>query len=99
VADGEVLALCQDMTISRAEFLRCLPAAVGHVPFTVAESDIRYGDQRRHWRITVDALPDLRLGMIRLPRQRVSIHLAGWDAVATREFLERFELYFRRAGG
>jgi len=99
VADGEVLALCQDMTISRAEFLRCLPAAVGHVPFTVAGSAIGFSEQTRRWRITVVALPDLQMGMIRLPRQRVSIHLAGWDAVATREFLDRFELYFRRAGG
>jgi hypothetical protein len=99
VADGEVLALRQDMTIARADFLRCLPAAVGHVPFTVAGSEIHCRLRASAWRITVDALPDLQLGMIRLPRQRVSIHLSGYDATATREFLDRFELYFRRAGG
>ncbi len=87
------------MTIARAEFLRCLPAAVGHVPFTVAGSEILCRVHARGWRITVDALPDLRLEMIRLPRPRVSLHLAGYDAAATREFLDRFELYFRRAGG
>lgn len=99
MADGEVLALCQDMTISREEFLRCLPAAVGHVAFEVAGADIVHREQMRDWRISVVALPDLVLGMITLPRQHVQVHLTGYDAAATREFLDRFELYFRRAGG
>jgi hypothetical protein len=99
VAESEVLALAQDMTISRGEFLRGLPAAVGHVGFVVDGSDIRYRGQGRAWRIRVVPLPDLELGMIRLPRQRVSIYLADYDAAATHEFLDRFELYFRRGGG
>ena len=37
--------------------------------------------------------------MIRLPRHRVEIFLTDCEAEETRRFLERFELYFRRAGG
>jgi hypothetical protein len=97
VAEGEVLASVQDMSISRAAFLRSLPAAVGHAEFRVEGGEIVPVDPVRKWRIVIAALPELRLGMIALPRQRVQIFLgAGEDA---RRFLERFELAFRRAGG
>ena len=100
MADGEVLVLCQDMTISRAEFLRSLPAAVNHVPFDVdPSSGVRSLDPARQWRITLTPLPELRIGLLRLQRLRVAIFLAGYDATATTRFLDRFELYFRRAGG
>lgn len=99
MADDEVLALCQDMTISRDEFLRLLPAAVGHVPFSADHSALSHSDGGRRWRIVLERLPDLVLGAIRLPRQRVEIRLSGYDAAATRAFVERFELNFRRAGG
>jgi hypothetical protein len=99
VADGEILALCQDMTISRDAFLRGLPAAVDHAAFRVEDGEIGSLDPRRPWRIVLEPLADLRLGMIVLPRQRVRIFLTGYDGDATRRFLERFELYYRRAGG
>ena len=87
------------MTISREAFLRGLPAAVGHGLFAVAGSDISGDDEGRRWRIAIVALPDLELGMIRMPRQRVQIFLTGYDEAAAQRFLDRFELYFRRAGG
>ena len=97
--EGEVLALAQDMTISRDEFVRSLRGAVAGAAFTVAGSDIRPLDAGQRWRIVLEALPDLSLGAIRLPRQRVAIYLAGCDAIASRRFLDRFELHFRRGGG
>jgi hypothetical protein len=100
VGDGEVLVQCQDMTISRAEFLRSLPAAVDNVPFAVdAAAGVRSLDPARRWRITLTPLPDLRLGSIRLPRLQVAILLTGYDDAEATRFLERFELYYRRAGG
>lgn len=100
MADGEILVLCQDMTISRADFLRSLPAAVNHVPFAADPvSGVRSLDPSQHWRITLTPLPELCVGLLRLPRLRVAILLAGYDAAATTRFLDRFELYFRRAGG
>ena len=95
----EVLALAQDMTISREAFLRSLPGAVAGAAFDVVGNDILPVEPAQGWRIVLDPLPDLRLGAIRLPRQRAAIFLTGHDAAATRRFLDRFELYFRRAGG
>lgn len=97
--EGEVLALAQDMTISRESFLRLLPAALAHVPFAVDGADIRPLDGTQGWRIALSALPDLRLGAIALPRQHVEIWFGGYDAERARAFLERFELYYRRGGG
>jgi len=99
VIEGQVPALCQEMSISRAAFLRCLPAAVDGVAFSDAGTDISYCEGGKGWRIAVTPLSDLVLGAIRLPRQRVEIFLTGYDATATRRFLDRFELYFRRGGG
>jgi hypothetical protein len=87
------------MTISRDAFLRSLPGAVGHVAFDACGPDIRFADRGRGWRIALVALPDLEIGMIRLPRQRVEIFLTGYDEDAARRFIDRFELYFRRGGG
>ncbi len=99
VAAREVLALAQEMTIARDEFLRSLPAAVDHVPFRVDGDDIRSLDPERKWRIAVAPLADLAIGMIRLPRHRVEIFLTDCSVEETRRFLARFELYFRRGGG
>ena len=85
------------MSISRAAFLRSLPSAVGDAQFRVEGGEIVPVDPGRQWRIVIASLPELRIGMIALPRHRVQIFLgAGEDA---RRFLERFELGFRRAGG
>ena len=97
MAEREVLASVQDMTISRDEFLRCLPVAVGHAEFRVAGGEIVPLESGPKWRIVIVPLPDLSIGMITLPRHRVQIFLG--EGEDERRFLERFELGFRRAGG
>jgi hypothetical protein len=99
VAEREILALRQEMTIARAEFLRLLPAAVDRANLRVDGDEIRPCDGNADWRIVLSSLDDLRLGAIRLPRQRVELYFAGNDAEGQRRFLARFELYYRRAGG
>jgi len=99
VSGGEELALRAEMTISREAFLRSLPAAVDHVPYVVAGAEIRSSLGAPSWRIVLAPLSDLAFGPIALPRQRVEIFLTGYDEPQRRRFLERFELYYRRAGG
>jgi hypothetical protein len=99
VAEREILALSQEMTISREDFLRLLPGAVEDAHFRVDGDQIRPVDAERHWRIVLSLLDDLRLGAIRLPRHRVEIHLTGDDADEHHRFVARFELHYRRAGG
>ena len=99
MGDGERLALRQEMTLTRDEFLRALPAAVDGVAYTVDGDTIRSLAAGARWRIALTPLPELRLGMIRLARHRVEIFVEACDATTERALLERFELYFRRGGG
>ena len=99
MAQQEVLALAQDMTIARDEFLRSLPAAMDPAEFRIDGNEIRSLDPDRKWRIVIAALADLSIGMIRLPRHHVEIFLTDFGVEETRLFLARFELYFRRGGG
>ncbi len=99
MAESEVLALRQEMTIARDEFLRLLPAAVDQADLCVHGDDIRPSGGDRGWRIVLSALDDLRVGALRLPRHRVEIFLSGVEKDAWNRFLARFELYYRRAGG
>lgn len=94
-----MLAQCQDMTTTRAAFLRSLAIALDNVPFAMDGETLRSLDAAQAWRITLTPLPELRLGLITLSRHRVEIYLAGYDAARTQDFLARFERYFRRAGG
>lgn len=93
------LAWQQDMTITREEFLRTLAMAFAQTPFVVEGAEIRCAEDGRSWRMVLAPLPDLAVGQFRLPRQRVAIHLAGYDAAAARAFVDRFEFHFRRGGG
>jgi hypothetical protein len=99
VPERELLALMADMTIARDAFLRALPGAVAGAAYDVDDTQIRARAPGPRWRIALEPLPDLAIGALRLPRLRVSIFLTGYSAQAARGFVERFELYFRRAGG
>ena len=99
MGDQEALVLDQEMSISREEFLRVLPAAVAHDRFSVDGEEIRHQSESRSWRIVFRALTDRRLGRLQLPRLKVQIFLRSYSRADTGSFLRRFELYFRRAGG
>jgi hypothetical protein len=99
VGDREVLVLDQEMSISREEFLRVLPAAVAQDRYSVEGEEIRHQSEDRSWRIVFRAVPDHRLGQLRLPCLKVQIFLRGFSPADSGGFLRRFELYFRRAGG
>jgi hypothetical protein len=99
VNGGEVLALRQEMSISHEEFLRALPAAVECAAFRAGASEFAFAQGGKGWRIVLTRLSNLEIGSITLPRQRVEIFLTGYDEASSRQFLERFERYFRRGGG
>lgn len=88
-----------DMTITRADFRRVLPAAVNHVQFTEEGDNFVHGDGARGWRINVAPIPELRLGLIRLERHQVDFKFTGYSADEIADFMARFEAHFRRGGG
>ncbi len=88
-----------EMTITQAEFLRLLPAAVAGAPFDFSHGVFNHGDERRGWRITLTPLPDLTHGLIRLERQRAVFAFRGHSDDEITAFFRRFDLYFARGGG
>lgn len=88
-----------DMTTTRAEFRRLLPAAVNHVPYIEEEDAFVHRDGARGWRIGIAPLPQLQIGLIRLERHQVDFRFEGYSAAEIDDFMARFERYFRRGGG
>ena len=87
------------MTLSRPEFLRLLPAAVAGATFEAGDGVFSHIEAQRGWRIMLTPLPDLAIGLIRLPRQRVVFTFRGHSAGEIAAFFRRFDLYFARGGG
>lgn len=88
-----------EMTLSRVEFLRLLPGAVGPLTET-GEADLFEGqDGPRRWRIRLVPLPDLRVGGVVLPRHRVELRLEGYAEGEAAAFMARFHRGFQRGGG
>lgn len=87
------------MSISPAEFRQSLTAMLGPQGF-VAEEGGYYGMLGDgSWAMVLEPMPPLRIALLTLPRQRVHIRLEGVGDELARDFLARFELYFRRGGG
>jgi len=87
------------MSLSRDEFLRSLPDAIGGADYVVAGDVIEGHEAARSWRIELAPLPELRIGLLVLPRQRVKITVWDCSAAAVEAFLARLALYQRRGGG
>lgn len=93
------LPQCVEMTVTRAEFLRLLPAAVGGAAYVEGTDGFLHREPGRSWRIGFTALPELRIGLVRLARHRVEFEFEGYAVDEIDAFMARFELYTRRGGG
>lgn len=93
------LPLRVEMTTTRSDFRRLLPAAVNHVEYAEEDGTFVHRDGERGWRIALESMPQLRVGLIRLERHRVDFDFSGYSAAEIEEFMARFERYFRRGGG
>ncbi|WP_243300584.1 hypothetical protein [Geothrix oryzisoli] len=91
--------LTLEMTLSREEFLRLLPGAVGSFGGPGEGDGFEGRDGPRRWRIRLVPLPDLHVGRVVLPRHRVEIHLQGYAEGEAEAFLTRFHRGFQRGGG
>jgi hypothetical protein len=87
------------MTISREEFLRILPGAVGATAYRASGTLIQHEGPGCGWRIELAPMPELRIGLLALARHRVTIAFRGCSGPERSAFLARFELHFRRGGG
>ena len=84
-----------DATITRAEFIRTLPAATG-------ESDFREIDGRfdgNGWSIRLTPIAAFSIGMVYMERHRVEIEFVGLTADEQERFMRGFSLHYQRGGG
>jgi hypothetical protein len=86
-----------EMSLSREEFFRLLPAAVG--AFEVDGAMVRWLDSDRRWTIRLNPLADHRLGSVIVPRHRIEITLDACSSAEGEAFMARFQRAFLRGGG
>jgi hypothetical protein len=87
------------MSISRDEFLRTLPAAVGTSSFTVEDDRVFVGSDVRLLEIEFKEETPLRIASLVLPSARITLRFEGYNADEMEQTVQRFDLYFRRGGG
>jgi hypothetical protein len=87
------------MGITRAEFLRLLPVAVGNEPFRIEGDDIVATGEAGSWRIHIEERPGRAFGPVALPVLAVTLAFDRANETEARAFVERFLLGYQRAGG
>jgi hypothetical protein len=91
--------LILEMSLSREEFRRLLPGAVGATDIQEQDGVFRASEGARRWNIRLSPLAHRRLGSVVLPCQAVEISLEGHTEAEVAAFLERFHRGFQRGGG
>jgi len=95
---GATFRRAYDMGITRAEFLRLLPAAVGGAAFRVEGDDVLSAGPPP-WRIRLEARPGRGFGPVMIPVLAVALAVEAATPAEAEVFVERFLLGFQRAGG
>ena len=87
------------MGLTHSEFYRSLPPAIAHHTFSVEDNHVRidYGD--RVVTLELGSQQVRSIASLRLPYVEVRFTFDGFSATQQREFMARFERYFRRGGG
>lgn len=93
------MELTLEMSLSREDFLRLLPGAVGQEKIVEQDGVFGVSGANRQWTMQLWPLPDCRLGSVVLPRHRVEIRLEGYSDDEAAAFLARFHRGFQRGGG
>ncbi len=91
--------LSKEMSLTPADFLRLLPAAVDGLPWSMDGLRAVVGDADGGVCLTLTPRPPRRFGPVALPVMTVDFRFQGWTAAKRAAFIERFDHYFRRGGG
>jgi hypothetical protein len=86
-----------EMSLSREEFFRLLPSAVG--PVEASGDTIQGNAGACRWRIALVRLADHRAGSVLVPRHRIDVLIEGCSETDAEAFMERFRRGFLRGGG
>jgi hypothetical protein len=86
-----------EMSLSREEFFRLLPAAVGE--FEADGDSVRGAERNGTWVIRLIQLADHRVGSVAIARHRVEISVEALTEAEAEAFMDRFHRGFLRGGG
>lgn len=88
-----------EMSLTRTEFLRLLPVAVGNEAWRLEGDEISGEGGPHAWRIGLAEMPGRRFGPVVLPVLAVTIDIGSRDETDRAAFVSRFLLGYQRAGG
>jgi hypothetical protein len=91
--------LVRRMSISRREFLRTLPEALGTAGFVACGDRFTVCAPGRTVEICFHEEAPLRVGSLTLPFARIELRFEGYGEAETAAAVKRFDLYFQRGGG
>ncbi len=87
------------MALTRAEFLRLLPVAVGGGAFRVEGDEIGSVGGSPAWRVRLRERAPRAFGPVAIPVLAVTLEVEAADDAAKQAFVSRFLLGYQRAGG
>ena len=87
------------MALTRAEFLRLLPVAVGGAAYRVEGDEIGSLAGSPAWRIRLSERAPRAFGPVAIPVLAVTLEVDAADDADARAFVSRFLLGYQRAGG
>ena len=89
----------REMGLTHAEFVRTLPPAIEHRPFTVEDDVVRIEFEGRRLTICLGVQRWRSIASLRLPYLSVTFAFEGFPDAERAQFMHRFERYFQRGGG
>jgi hypothetical protein len=87
------------MGLTREDFLRLLPVAVGHAPWRMEGNTIESQGTDPAWRIGLETRAGRSFGSVTLPVLAVTLELPQAPQAERAAFRDRFLLGYQRAGG
>lgn len=87
------------MSISRSEFFRTLPDALGIDALVAAGDTVTLDTRTSRLEIRFHEVEPLRIASLTLPSADVVLRFEGYRDTQIAAVLDRFDLYFRRGGG
>ena len=87
------------MSISRGEFFRTLPDALGTTSLVPSGDSVTVETPGRRLDIVFREEPPLRIASLTLPSAHVELRFEGYNEAERSAAVDRFDLYFRRGGG
>ena len=89
----------REMGLTHVEFFREVPAALRHREYLRQDRQVRVVLGRGSLVITLGSEQTRRIAALRLPYTVVEFAFEGVEQIEREDFMQRFDLCFRRGGG